>query len=80
LYNGAAPPRLHDGDVGALGEQSQVVQLAQGFAVRAAIAEVAARHDDAVGRLPAALLQQLHHHRLLAFEPEGVHRVEDVDA
>ena len=72
--------RLDDGDVRALVEEAQVVQLAQRLAVRGAVTQVAARHHNTVGRLPVALLQQLEYHRLLALKAERIDRVEDIDA
>ena len=65
----------------AAGEMSpQRVRLAQRLPERGGVAEVAGRQHDPVGRLPAELLQQLEHDRLLPLEPERVDRVEQVDA
>ena len=46
---------------------------------RRGVAEVAAREDDPVGRLPVELLDDLDRHRLLPLDPERVHRVREVD-
>ena len=57
-----------------------VVQFAERLAERAGVAQVAAGHDDPVGHFPAQALEHAVHDRLLAFQPEGIDAVDQVDA
>ena len=61
-------------------EQAEVLQLDERLAEGADVAEVAAGHDDPVGRLPGQRLEDAVHDRLLPFEAEGVDAVDEVDA
>ena len=45
-----------------------------------AVAEVAARNDNVIGRLPAELLQHFEHRRLLTFKPKRVDGVQEIQA
>ena len=56
------------------------LQLQEGLAERTGVAEVAAGDDDPVRDLPAQGLDDAVHDRLLAFEPEGIERVEQIQA
>ncbi len=58
--------------------ESQVGQFGEGLAEGAGIAEVAAGGDNPVGRMPLQAFEHAVHNRLLAFEAEGVQRVEQV--
>ena len=60
--------------------QAQLDQLAERLAERADVAQVAARHDDPVGHLPAQGLEHAVHDRLLPFEPERIDAVDQIDA
>ena len=61
-------------------DQAELVQFVKRFAERARVAEVAAGHDDPIGHFPLEAFEHAEHDRLLAFEPEGIHAVDEVDA
>ena len=61
-------------------DQAELVQLGEGLAERAGVAQVAAGHDDPVGHLPAQAFEHAEHDRLLPFQPEGIDAVDQVDA
>jgi hypothetical protein len=61
-------------------DQSQAVQFRKRFAEGARVAQVAARHHDPVGHFPTQRLEHPVHDRLLAFEPERVDAVDQIDA
>ena len=56
------------------------MQLVERLAERAAVAQVAPRHDDPVWDLPVEALQDTQHDRLLALQAERVDAVDQVDA
>ena len=59
---------------------SEVKQFAEGFAVCADVAEVAAGEDDPIGYIPIALIEHFDDDRLLAFDAEGVDRIQKINA
>ena len=60
-------------------DQAEVLELDEGLAECARVAQVAAGNDDPVGDLPAHPFQDAVHDRFLAFEPERIDRVHEVD-
>ena len=75
-----APGRIDHGEARHAGDQPEILELDQGLAESARIAEIAAGNDDPVGHLPAQALEDAKDDGLLAFEPEGIDRVHQVDA
>ena len=61
-------------------DQAQLVQLVEGLAEGAGVAQVAAGDDDPVGHFPAQAFQHPVHDRLLPFQAEGIDAVDQVDA
>ena len=61
-------------------DQPERLEFGKRLAEGARVAQVAARHDDPVGRLPRERLEHAEHDRLLAFEPERIDAVDQVDA
>ena len=61
-------------------DQAQLVQLVEGLAEGAGVAQVAAGDDDPVGHFPAEALQHPVHDRLLPFQAEGIDAVDQVDS
>ncbi len=59
---------------------SEVEQFAEGFAVCADVAQVAARKDDPIGYFPIVLIEHFDDDRLLAFDAEGVDRIQKINA
>ena len=74
------PPRLRDDDARPLADDAERFEHVEAGAERADVAEIAARDDHDVGHLPVELLDDLDGDRLLAFEPQAVHRVGQVHA
>src|SRR3989442_1215034 len=73
------PFRLHGGEPRHARDQAPPTGLAQRLPESRRVPEVARGNDDPIRRLPAELLQQLEHDRLLALQPERGDRVEEVD-
>ena len=63
---------LHDGQARASGNQPLGHHLAQGFAKRRGIAEIAAGKDHPIRRVPVALVHHLDHDGFLSLNTEGV--------
>ena len=80
LVEGLGAGGVDDGQAGDPVDQAEMLELDERLAEGAGVAEVAAGHDDPVGRLPGQGLQDPVHDRLLAFEAERVDRVHQVDA
>ena len=72
--------RLRHDDARTLGDEAERFHHVEAGAERADVAEVAARNDDDVRHRPVELLDDFNAHRFLAFEPQAVHRVRQVDA
>ena len=72
--------RLRDDDPRALGDEPELEHHLEARGDRADVPEVAAGQDHDVGHLPIELLNDLERQRLLAFEPEAVHRVGEIHA
>ena len=68
------------GDTGDAVDQSVTFEFGEGFAEGAAVSEVTAGHDDPIGDFPAEGLEDAEHDRFLAFEPERVDAIDEVDA
>ena len=71
--------RLNHGQLRQTRNQSEIEHFQQRLADRGTVAEVAAGHDDVVGRLPVELLQQFEGESFLSFEAERVDGVQLVD-
>ena len=60
-------------------DEAQLFQLGERLAERARVAEVPARHHDPIGDFPVQTFEHSEHDRLLAFQPERVHAVAQVN-
>ena len=70
---------VDDGQARDAVDEAELFEFGEGLAEGAGVAEVAAGDDDPVGQFPAELFEDAVHDGLLAFEPEGVERVDQVD-
>ena len=71
--------RLGDRDAGQLLNEAELAHHQEALAEGADIAEVAAGDDDPIGDFPPELLYQLDGHGLLAFDPQAVHRIGQIN-
>ena len=71
---------LHSGQARHPVDEAQLLELAEGLAEGAGVAQVARWQDDPVGRFPAQLLHRLEDDALLPLQAEGVERIQQVDA
>lgn len=58
--------------------QAQLLELEKHLAERTGVTQIATRDDNPVGHIPAQLLDDAKHNRLLPFEPKRVHRVDKI--
>ena len=65
---------------GSFVDEAEAQQLVKRLAEGGRVAEVAAGNDQVVGHLPVELIEQLEHGGLLAFNAEGIDRVEEIDS
>ena len=64
---------------GSARHQAQLVQFAEALAQGRAVAQIAAGDDEVVGNVPIEGLGNFEGGRLLALEPVGIDRVEQID-
>ena len=72
------PLGLGDDDARQFRDEAEVLHHPQPFAERGDVAEVAAGNDDDIRHFPVELLDDFDADGLLAFDPEGVHRIGQV--
>ncbi len=70
---------IDDGQAWNAGDQSMFLQFHERFAKRAAVAQVSAGNNDPIGNFPTQCFQDAEHDRLLAFQPERIDAVDQVD-
>jgi len=70
---------LNDADLGKARNEAELVHLHKTFAQCGRVGEVSAGDDDMFRDLPVHLLDHLEGGGLLAFEPVGIDRVQEID-